>query len=218
MSHEIRTPLTAISGASHLLSESSLSSEQRKICSIIRQSGEQLLSLINDILDLAIIEAGEVSLEEREFSLNEALKKVISSFKLQVKEKELELKLIYPEDLPSNIRGDEEKITQIVSNFLSNALKFTEKGKVEVRVEELANSRIQISVKDTGAGISEEKLPLIFNKFYQVDGTIRRKYQGTGLGLTIVKGLVDVLGGEIKAQSTLKKGSTFSFNFSYRPV
>lgn len=218
MSHEIRTPLTAISGATHLLNESSLSSEQRKLCDIVAQSGKHLLELINDILDLAIIEAGEVSLEEEEFSLKKTLNKLIPGFKLEAEEKGTKLDLIYPDSLPVRIISDERKLIQILSNLITNALKFTEKGKIEVRVEELANSKIQISVKDTGIGISKEKLPHIFDKFYQVNGTIRRKYQGTGLGLTIVKELVNLLGGEIEVQSTLKKGSTFSFSFSYKPV
>ncbi|GAG17783.1 unnamed protein product, partial [marine sediment metagenome] len=177
-----------------------------------------LLELINDILDLAIIETGEVKLEEEEFSLRETLKKLIPGFKLQAKEKGIELDLIYPDSLPSRIISDKGKLIQILSNLISNALKFTEKGKVEVRLESLTDSKIQILVKDTGIGIPKEKLSHIFDKFYQVDGTLRRKYQGTGLGLTIVKGLVDVLGGEIKTQSTLKRGSTFSFSFSYKPV
>jgi len=129
-----------------------------------------------------------------------------------------ELDLIYSDSLPLRIISDKGKLIQILSNLITNALKFTEKGKVEIRLESSTDSKIQVLVKDTGIGISKEKLPSIFNKFYQVDGTLRRKYQGTGLGLAIAKGLVKFLGGEIEVQSTLKKGSTFSFNFSYRPV
>lgn len=218
MSHEIRTPLTAISGAAHLLDKSSLSSEQKKLCRMIRQSEEHLLQLIDDILDLARIEAGEVRLEEKEFSLKETLEELIPGFKLGAKEKGLKLDLVYPDSLPSKIVSDKGKLVQILSNLISNALKFTEKGKVEVRLEGLTDSKIQVFIKDTGIGILKEKLPTIFNKFYQVDGTLRRKYKGTGLGLTIVKGLVDFLGGEIEVKSELKKGSTFSFSFSYHPV
>jgi len=216
MSHEIRTPLAAINGAAYLLDKGSLSEEQRKLCSIIGQSGEQLLLIINDILDLALIEAGEVKLEEKEFSLKETLKRIISGFKLKAKEKGLELKMILPSDLPSKILSDEGKLIQIVSNLITNALKFTERGKVEVKVERLADSKIQFHIKDTGIGIAEEKLSHIFNKFYQVDGTMTRKYRGTGLGLTIAKDLVDLLGGEIKVKSILGKGSTFSFSFPCR--
>jgi len=216
MSHEIRTPLTAINGAAYLLDKSSLSEEQRKLCSIIGQSGEQLLLIINDILDLARIEAGEVGLEEKEFSLKETLKRIISGLELQAEEKGLELKMILPSHFPSRILSDEGKLIQIVSNLITNALKFTEEGKVEVRLERLADSKMQFHIKDTGIGIGEEKLSRIFGKFYQVDGTMRRKYQGTGLGLTIAKDLVDLLGGEIKVKSTLGKGSTFSFSFPCR--
>ncbi|KKL59349.1 hypothetical protein LCGC14_2216240, partial [marine sediment metagenome] len=218
MSHEIRTPLTAISGASRLLNESSLSSEQRKLCDIIAQSGRNLLELINDILDLAIIETGEAKLEEEEFSLRETLKKLIPGFKLEAKEKGIELDLIYSDSLPLRIISDEGKLIQILSNLITNALKFTEKGKVEVRLESLADSKIEIFVKDTGIGISKAKLPYIFNKFYQVDGTVKRKYQGTGLGLTIVKELANILGEKIEVKSEPKKGSTFSVSFPYRPV
>lgn len=218
MSHEIRTPLTAISGAAYLLNESSLSSEQRKLCRMITQSEKHLLQLINDILDLARIEAGEVSLEEEEFSLKDSLERIISTFKLEARKKELKLDLVYPSHLPARIVSDERKITQIASNFLSNAVKFTEEGKIEVRVDEEADSKMQVLVKDTGVGIPKDKLSHIFDKFYQVNGTIRRRYSGTGLGLAIVKGLVDLLGGEIEAQSTSGKGSLFSFNFPYKPI
>lgn len=218
MSHEIRTPLTAISGAAYLLNESSLSSEQRKLCRMITQSEKHLLQLINDILDLARIEAGEVSLEEIEFSLKESLERIISTFKLEAKEKGLKLDLVYPDSLPARIVSDERKITQIVSNFLSNAVKFTEEGRIEVMVDEEADSKMQVLVRDSGVGIPKDKLAHIFDKFYQVDGTIRRRYSGTGLGLTIVKELAHILGGKIEVKSELKKGSTFSFSFSYRPV
>jgi len=216
MSHEIRTPLTAIKGAAYLLDKSCLSSEQKKLCSIIDQSGEQLLQIINNILDLARIEAGEVGLEEKEFSLKETLKRIIPGFELKAREKGLKLDLIYPSDLSLKILSDEGKLIQIVSNLISNALKFTERGKLELRVKRLAHSKIQILVKDTGIGIPKEKLSMIFNKFEQVNGTIRRKYEGTGLGLTIVKELVKILGGKIEVTSELGKGSTFSFNFPYR--
>jgi len=210
-SHEIRTPLTAISGAIHLLDKSSFSSEQKKLCRIIKQSEEHLLQLIDDILDLARIEAGQVRLEEKEFSLKKTLKKLIPGFELEAKEKGIKLDLVYPDSLPSKIVSDKGKLVQILSNLIANALKFTEKGKVEVRLKGLTDSKIQVFIKDTGVGIPKERLSHIFNKFYQVDGTLRRKYKGTGLGLTIVKGLVDFLGGEIEIKSELKKGSPLVF-------
>lgn len=218
MSHEIRTPLSAISGAAYLLNKSSLSSEQRELCNIVAQSEKHLLQLINDILDLARIEAGEVRLEWEEFSLKETLKELISGFKLEAEKKGIKLDLVYPSHLPTRISAGKGKITQIVSNFLSNALKFTEEGSIEVMVDKEADSKIQILIKDTGVGIAEEKLSHIFNKFYQIDGTIRRKYSGTGLGLTIVKELAHILGGKIEVKSELKKGSTFSFSFPYRSI
>lgn len=215
VSHEIRTPLSTIKGAAYLLNKSSLSEEQRRFCSMIRDSGEHLLRIINDILDLARIEAGQARLEEKELSLKELVEKTVFGFELRAKRKGLELNTIYPSDLPLEIRADEGKLSQVLTNLVDNALKFTQQGKVEVKLEKLADLNIRLQVKDTGIGISEEKLSRIFEKFYQVDGTSRRKYEGTGLGLTIVRELAKLMAGKIEARSRLGKGSTFSFTFPY---
>jgi len=215
VSHEIRTPLSTIKGAAYLLNKSSLSEEQRRFCSMIRDSGEHLLRIINDILDLARIEAGQARLEEKELSLKELVEKTVFGFELRAKRKGLELNTIYPSDLPLEIRADEGKLSQVLTNLVDNALKFTQQGKVEVKLEKLADLNIRLQVKDTGIGISEQKLSRIFEKFYQVDGTSRRKYEGTGLGLTIVRELAKLMAGKIEAKSILGKGSTFSFTFPY---
>jgi len=215
MSHEVRTPLSTIKGAAYLLNQDSLSEEQKKLCSMIRDSGEQLLRIINDILDLARIEAGQARLEEKEFYLKELVEKAVFGFELQAKGKGLELNIIYPSDLPLKIRADEGKLTQVLSNLVDNALKFTQRGRVEVKLEKLADFKIQLQVKDTGIGISEEKFSRIFEKFYQADGTSRRKYEGTGLGLTVVRELAKLMRGKIVVRSTLGKGSSFSFTFPY---
>jgi len=215
VSHEIRTPLSTIKGAAYLLNKSSLSEEQRRFCSMIRDSGEHLLRIINDILDLARIEAGQARLEEKELSLKELVEKTVFGFELRAKRKGLELNTIYPSDLPLEIRADEGKLSQVLTNLVDNALKFTQQGKVEVKLEKLADLNIRLQVKDTGIGISEQKLSRIFEKFYQVDGTSRRKYEGTGLGLTIVRELAKLMAGKIEARSRLGKGSTFSFAFPY---
>lgn len=146
---------------------------------MIRDSGEHLLRIINDILDLARIEAGQARLEEKELSLKELVEKTVFGFELRAKRKGLELNTIYPSDLPLEIRADEGKLSQVLTNLVDNALKFTQQGKVEVKLEKLADLNIRLQVKDTGIGISEQKLSRIFEKFYQVDGTSRRKYEGT---------------------------------------
>jgi len=217
MSHEIRTPLTVIDGAVHLLQKNSLSPEQRELLAMIQDSDKQLLELINSILDLARIEAGQAKVVKKEFLLKETVKHIISGFEFEASEKDLEIEMICPPHLPSMISTDEGKLTQILSNLISNALRFTEKGKVEVRLNKESNSSIRFSVEDTGIGIPEENLSRIFNKFCQMNGTARRKHGGVGLGLTIVKELVDLLGGEIKVKSNLAKGSIFCFSLPYIP-
>ncbi len=217
MSHEIRTPLTVIDGAVHLLQKNSLLPEQRELLAMIRGSGEQLMEIINATLDLARIEAGQAKVVKKEFLLKETVKNIISGFEFEAREKKLDIKMICPRHLPSMISTDEGKFTQILSNLISNALRFTEKGKVEVRLNKESNSSIRFSVEDTGIGIPEESLSLMFNKFYQIDGTARRQHGGVGLGLTIVKELVDLLGGEIKIKSNLAKGSIFYFSLPCIP-
>ncbi len=212
MSHEIRTPLTVIDGAVHLLQRNSLSPEQKELLAMIRDSDEQLLELVNSILDLAKIEAGQAKVVKKEFLLKETVKNIISGFEFEARKKNLEIEMICPRHLPSKIRTDEGKLTQILFNLISNALKFTEKGRIEVRLNKGSNSSIRFSVEDTGIGISEETLPLIFNKFCQINGTTKREHGGVGLGLTIVKELVELLGGEIEVKSKLGKGSLFCFS------
>jgi PAS domain S-box-containing protein len=212
MSHEIRTPLTVIDGAAHLLQKNSLSLEERDLLGMIRDSDKQLLQLINAILDLARIESGQVKVVKKEFLLKETVKNIISGFEFEARRKDLEIKMICPPHLPSMISTDEGKLTQILSNLISNALRFTEKGRVEVRLNKESNSSIRFSVEDTGIGIPEEKLSLIFSKFYQMDGTIRRERGSVGLGLTIVKELVGLLGGRIEVKSKPGKGSLFCFS------
>jgi len=215
MSHEIRTPLTVIDGAVHLLQKNSFSPEQRDLLAMIRDSDEHLLELINSILDLARIEAGQAKVVKKEFLLKETVKNIISGFEFEARKKGLEIKMVYPSHLPSMIRTDEGKLTQILFNLISNALKFTEKGRIEIRLNKGSNSSIRFSFEDTGIGIPEEKLSLIFNKFYQMNGTIRREHRGVGLGLTIVKELVELLGGKIEVKSKPGKGSLFCFSLPY---
>jgi PAS domain S-box-containing protein len=217
MSHEIRTPLTVIDGAVHLLQKNSLSPEQKELLAMMRDSDEQLLQLINAILDWARIEAGQTKVVKKEFVLKETVKNIISGFEFEAREKNLEIEMICPRHLPSMISTDEGKLTQILSNLISNALKFTEKGKVEVRLDKESNSSIRFSVEDTGIGIPKEKLLLTLSKFYQMNGTTRREHGGVGLGLPIVKELVDLLGGKMELKSKPGKGSLFCFSLPCIP-
>ncbi len=212
MSHEIRTPLTVIDGAVHLLQKDSLSLKQRDLLVMMRDSDKKLLQLINAILDWARIEAGQTKVVKKEFLLKETMKNIISGFEFEARKKDLEIRMICPRHLPSKISTDEGKLTQILSNLISNALKFTQKGRVEVRLSEESNSTIRFSIEDTGIGIPEEKLPLIFSKFYQMNGATGRGRGSVGLGLPIVKELVDLLGGKMEVKSKLGKGSLFCFS------
>ncbi len=212
MSHEIRTPLAVIDGAIHLLQKISPSLEQRQLLAMVRDSDKQLLQLIEPILDLARIEARQAKVVKKEFLLKETVKNIISGFEFEARKKGLEIEMTYPPHLPSMISTDEEKLTQIISNLISNALRFTEKGKIEIRLNKGSNSSIRFSVEDTGIGIPEEKLPLIFSKFYQMNGATGRERGSVGLGLAIVKELIDLLGGKMEVKSKLGKGSLFCFS------
>ena len=217
MSHEIRTPITVIDGAVRLLEKESLSLEQKDLLAMIRGSDKQLLQLIDAVLDLARIEAGEAKVVKKEFLLKETVKNIISGFEFEARKRGLEIEMICPHHLPSMISTDEGKLTQILSNLISNALHFTDKGRVEVRLSKESDSSIRFSVEDTGIGIPEEKLAMIFSKFYQLNGTSRRERASVGLGLTIAKDLVDLLGGEIKVESKPEKGSIFCFSLPCIP-
>ncbi len=218
VSHEVRSPLTTINGAAYLLEKGPLSKEQRNLCTMIRDSGEYLLQIINDILDLARIEAGQVRLEEKDFSMKDLVEETVLTFDLRAKEKRLGLNIIYSADLPAKIRADQRKLTEILHNLVDNALKFTEKGEVGIRLAKLSDFRIRLQVKDTGIGVSEKEVSRLFDKFYQAAASNSRKYKGTGLGLTLVKELARLMEGEIEVKSKLAEGSTFSFTFPYKPV
>ncbi len=211
MSHELRTPLNAILGMTKLLIAGvggPITDKQLEYLKIIERNGENLLTLINDVLDLSKIEAGKVEITWNKVYLKEFIDEVLKSVKTLAEEKGLLLKSIFKEKV-DYIITDPDKLRQILLNLLSNAIKFTEKGEVTVIVEE-KEKNIYISVKDTGIGIPEEAIDYIFDAFRQIDGSTTRKYGGTGLGLSIVKKLVELLGGEIKVKSKLGKGSTFT--------
>ncbi len=215
MSHEIRTPMNAIIGMADLLWETLLSAEQRQYVRIFRRAGINLLNLLNDILDLSKIESGHLELEDIDFDLREVLDNVCELLAIRAHEKGLELACRLMPDIPTNLRGDPNRLRQILTNLVGNAIKFTQNGEVVLRVEPAPGSPqmgfLQFAVSDTGIGIPEEKLTRVFETFTQVDASTTRQYGGSGLGLAIAKYLVELMHGRIWVESKVGAGSTFYF-------
>ena len=210
MSHELRTPLNSILGFSDLLINTQNFTEKHiRWAGNIRSSGEQLLSLINEILDLAKIEAGKMEVSITEFRFDDVSEGLLTMTRPLAEKKNIDLQSVIPEDI-KNLRQDRVKLRQILANLLSNAVKFTpEGGKVVLKVEQEGKNHI-MTVSDTGVGIAPEEQELVFEKFRQAGNTLTREHDGTGLGLSIVRELTKLLGGEVSLQSELGKGSTFT--------
>lgn len=223
MSHEIRTPLNGILGFSELLGYPSTTDDDRKeYTKIIRRASDDLLNIVNDIIDISKIEAGLMNIYETDCHLNQLMQEIHSLFmikKVQLKKENIEIKVNNMlNDNRCQIKTDPLRLKQIMVNLLGNALKFTETGTVEFGYTLSTNKTLLFYVKDTGIGISEQNIELIFERFRQSDYSINRKYGGTGLGLSISKGFIDLLGGKMWVKSQEDKGSTFYFNLPYVPV
>jgi PAS domain S-box-containing protein len=215
MSHEIRTPMNAIMGIADLLAKTTLTSEQNKYVQIFRRSGDNLLNLINDILDLSKVEASQLDLERIGFSLSDHLEKVIEMVAPRAHEKNLNLVCEIAPGVSNDLVGDPTRLRQVLLNLLGNAIKFTEAGSVSLKVEPDADrsvpTALRFTVADTGIGIAGDKLASIFERFTQADSSTTRRFGGSGLGLTISRRLVELMGGSIWVTSAVDKGSTFGF-------
>jgi len=210
ISHEIRTPLNGVLGMAQAMANDPLPEVQRERLQVVRQSGETLLCLVNDLLDLAKIEAGKVELESLEFDVVEAVRSACAPFQVMAEKKgvTLDLQLDAARDLR---RGDPTRLRQVIANLVSNAVKFTSKGRVEVEVR-LQPDALAVAVRDTGMGIAPASLAAIFDKFSQADASTTRRFGGTGLGLAICRDLVELMGGRIRVESEPGRGSCFAFD------
>ena len=220
MSHEIRTPMNAIIGFTKVVLKTNLSEKQKEYLSAIKMSGDALIVLINDILDLAKVDAGKMTFENLPFKLSSSISAMLHVFETKIQEKNLELVTVYDDSIPKLVLGDPVRLHQIILNLVSNAIKFTSKGKITVSIqminEDDKSVTIEFSVTDTGIGIEENKIDTVFDDFQQATSDTSRLYGGTGLGLAIVKRLVEPQGGTITVKSKINEGSTFSFILNFQ--
>jgi signal transduction histidine kinase/CheY-like chemotaxis protein len=222
ISHELRTPMNGVLGAAQLLGATRLEGTQREYLSIIRNSGDNLLSLLNDILDMTKIEAGKMTFETVDVSIDDLSKRITGPFEAQAAAKGLGFEQITEGEIPSVVRGDPLRVCQVLHNLLSNAVKFTDEGTVTLRTRgtRIAANRVRFDfmVTDTGSGISKPDLELLFQPFTQVDASSTRRFGGTGLGLTIARRMTNIMGGDISVTSEVGRGSTFAMTLEAEVV
>lgn len=219
MSHEIRTPMNAVIGMTHLLLDADPSAKQLEYINALKFSADSLMGIISDILDLSKIEAGKLDFEQKQFNLYEMLNSLQKAFKFKLKGKNLNVVFTLDENVKNDVIGDPTRLNQILTNLLGNAGKFTLEGEIGVKMNILENNNerylLKFDVYDTGIGIETDKLDLVFENFKQANSQIHRKFGGTGLGLPIVKNLVELQGGEISVSSVMGEGTTFTFTLPF---